>query len=212
MTAVRSCPPATRSAKPAWIASLGPAVAAGEHADEGGVGHHQLDGGQARPLPAGEPDRQEAPVAGRPRRLRLLGERPTDRVVDQVDTTAPGQLAQCRGDGSVPVVDRGLGPERPAQFRPLVVAHHGDDPGPRARPSCTAAAPLPPAPPSTANQSPGAIRPRPTSPIHPVICGIQKPAASMSSRPGGTRRSWIPPAPGTRPQTNRSPRRRSSHP
>jgi len=57
---------------------------------------------------------------------------------------------------------------------------------PRARPSWTAAMPLPPAAPRTASQSPAFRPPRSTSPIHPVRCGIQNPAAWTAVRPAGT--------------------------
>ena len=57
---------------------------------------------------------------------------------------------------------------------------------PRARPSCTAAMPLPPAAPSTTRLSPSIMRARSTNPVHAVMWGIQKPAASASVSPTGT--------------------------
>jgi hypothetical protein len=58
-------------------------------------------------------------------------------------------------------------------------------------PSWTAATPLPPAAPSTARRCPALSPPRSTSPIHAVMLGIQNPAATASSMPGGAGKTLL---------------------
>ena len=107
-----------------------------------------------RPPPAGETDREQAPVAGQ-RAGCVLGQRAADRVVDQVDAAAVGSVARARRERPVAVVDRrrrrrARGRTPPRSSSPTTAMTRA----PSARPSCTAAMPLPPAAPSTASQSP----------------------------------------------------------
>ena len=68
-------------------------VATREHTDQRRVRDHQVVGRRPWPLAAGEADREQAAVA-RQRAGRVLGERATDRVVEQVDAAPIGEVAE----------------------------------------------------------------------------------------------------------------------
>ena len=108
------------------VVELGARVAAGEHADQRPVRDHEVVGREHRPAATGEPDREQPSVTGQ-RTGGVLGDRAADRVVDQVDTAAVGELPEPGRDRAVAVVQRGVGTEPAAERRLLVVAHHRDD-------------------------------------------------------------------------------------
>ena len=129
VTALRKPPVAHERGEPRVdVVELGAGVPAREHADERRVRDHQVVGRDLRPATAGEADRQQSPVA-RQRAGGIFGERPTDGVVEQIDASARGELAERGRERAVAVVDRRLGTELAAERGALVVADDRDHPG-----------------------------------------------------------------------------------
>ena len=106
---------------------------------------------------AREPDGEQAAVA-RERARRVLGELTADRVVDEVDAVAVGGSRNAGASGPSRWLTVASAPsprQNAARSSSLTTAMTC---APSARPSCTAAMPLPPAAPSTASRSPGRCR------------------------------------------------------
>ena len=136
----------------------------------------EVVGVDVRPATAGEALGEQSPVAGQ-RLERLLGRRAADRVVEQIDAGAFGRLAQRGANGPSPMITVASAPRLAAEVGLRLVAHDGDDASAERLAELhggDAAAPG-----GAEHGEPVALAdlPRSTSPIHPVMCGIQNPAA-----------------------------------
>ena len=177
-------------------------VATGENADHRCVAENEGVGHDLGPGAARESNGQQLTVASQSRR-RLLGHGTANRVVDDIHPAADRHMPQAVGQVAVSMVD-GLSPPRfrqnSARALSLTTAITR---APSARPSCTAAIPLPPAAPSTASLARRASTVDQTHPCGEV--GYPEARGLNVSQAGWNAEGRISREPGTPRRRNRCP-------